>query len=225
MNQRSSNPKISTNIDLKDYVNINQFRNDIWHRLKETSNQFATNSKSNPDPKLKLEIRNILGLLILVEQYWVYPGSQAMANLSGMFKRKEFKSFSNMVADIVRALVSESYRSRTTGWVNGKGGSKSVERKLREDQHYFEVLFVDDVDGAEELSLKHNLIECRKTHDQFVYDIVLARTFQDSLITLLFNHNIQSCVIRYGFPVKSCSKLDAIRPSNVRHFYCCCFDL
>ena len=43
----------------------------------------------------------------------------------------------------------------------------------------------------------------RDRTDPFTYDVIVVRTVQDALIALLFNHNIQSCVVRYGVPFPS----------------------
>ncbi len=44
---------------------------------------------------------------------------------------------------------------------------------------------------------------CRDRSDAFIYDTVVVRTVQDALVALLFNHNIQAVVVRYGVPYKS----------------------
>ena len=36
-----------------------------------------------------------------------------------------------------------------------------------------------------------------------MYDTVVVRTVQDALIALLFNHNIQAVVVRFGVPYPS----------------------
>ena len=43
----------------------------------------------------------------------------------------------------------------------------------------------------------------RGEDDEFVFDIVIVPSFEDAVIAVLFNHNIQSCVLRYRFPVES----------------------
>ncbi len=212
-----NNGNTSNSINLKNYFNINQFRNDTWHCLKASCNQLMIDAKAVSDRESKIEIENALSLLTVMEHYWVYPGTKTIDYLSEMYKRKEFRSLLTAVSDIVRSLVSEAYRERTTLTVFEKRGGKSTAKTLRPDQHYFEVLFVDDISVSEETRLKHKLTECRKSRDHFVYDTVLVRTLQDAVVALLFNHNIQSCVIRYGCPFRSRSKLDAIRPFIVNY--------
>jgi len=50
----------------------------------------------------------------------------------------------------------------------------------------------------------------RRDDDKFIYEIVVVPSFQDALIAVLFNFNLQACVIRYGFPLRSRYKLDIL---------------
>ena len=51
----------------------------------------------------------------------------------------------------------------------------------------------------------------RRAEDQFHYEIVTVPTFEDALIAVLFNYNIQACVIRYGFPFRSKNHLAVLQ--------------
>ena len=63
----------------------------------------------------------------------------------------------------------------------------------------------------EEEELRKEFAELTKDQDKFRYELVVARTFQDALIAIIFNSYIQSCVIRYGFPYKSNHDLSSIK--------------
>ncbi len=41
----------------------------------------------------------------------------------------------------------------------------------------------------------------------FLYEAVVATTFEDALIAVLLNPNIQSCLMRYSFPYRTKKKL------------------
>ena len=43
------------------------------------------------------------------------------------------------------------------------------------------MLFVDELDDAEENALKNKLQKCRDRSDAFIYDTVVVRTVQDAL--------------------------------------------
>ena len=69
----------------------------------------------------------------------------------------------------------------------------------------------------------------RRAEDSFTYEPVFVPSFEDALIAVLFNHNIQSVVIRYGFKLRSkhnlpvlsrylaqthCDDLDDVEPQD-----------
>ena len=50
----------------------------------------------------------------------------------------------------------------------------------------------------DEQDLRQKMAKLNQTSNQFKYGIVVQRSFQDALVTLLFNFNIQAVVIRYS---------------------------
>jgi arginine decarboxylase len=65
-------------------------------------------------------------------------------------------------------------------------------------------------EGAE---VRRRILALRQEEDDFIYDVVLAGTLEDAIIAVLFNHNVQSVVIRYSFPFSS-----PVRVANLRHY-------
>src|SRR5439155_24897721 len=76
---------------------------------------------------------------------------------------------------------------------------------------YFEVLIVDDMGKDEEEALHRRVESKRRADDNFIFKCVIVPTFEDALIAVLFNFNLQSVVIRHGFPFKSRYKLDILQ--------------
>jgi arginine decarboxylase len=85
------------------------------------------------------------------------------------------------------------------------------ETEVLVDRSYFEVLIVDDISAQEEETLRERLRSMRRDEDKFIYELVVVPSFQDALIAVLFNFNLQAVVIRYGFPLRSRYKLDILR--------------
>jgi arginine decarboxylase len=144
-----------------------------------------------------------------------------------LFDSGEYRLLSDAVNYTVRMLVSDSYRHRGAssplGGADRAAGASMLaradERKAAAGgQHYFEVLFVDHLSPPEERELRRRMVEMADPDDRFVYDIVVVPSFEDALIAVLFNYNIQSCVIRYSFPYKSRCSLETLQPylSEVR---------
>ena len=200
----------------KDYFNISQLRIDMWNAFKNNAQQLQKNGYGKTEPvELKASIESNFDTLKKIETYWSYPGKDTLQILLGMYRRKEYTTLTNSVSDIVRMLVSDAYRSNPPGLNTGKSGKK----KLKDDhadakskQNYFEVLFIDNITEREEEGLKEKFRFVQHGSTQFVYDVLVSNTLQDALIALLFNFNIQACVIRYGIPLKSKNDLSFLKP-------------
>ena len=139
-----------------------------------------------------------------------------MDKLGNFLDRIEFATLAHAVTDITRLLVSDAYHncahipSDDESDLPGKEEIReSPSRQLSND---FEVLFVEDLNLAEEASLQKKLHDLRSPNEQFIYEITVQHSFQDALIALLFNHNIQAVVIRYAPPYRSSNISPLIMP-------------
>lgn len=199
---------------IRNFYNVAQLRAELWFNLKSTVDQIAQKGgrKSEP-PEVKSIICDIFDTLRVVENYWAYPGSEKLERLIVQLEKREYGSLLDEVSDIVRMMSSEGYRSQPVNFTQMKrtGSERQFSREPQKDRHYFEVLLVDNIFKQEEDELRQKLYELRSSNDRFIYEIVVVRTLQDALIALLFNYNIQSVVIRYGFPLYS--KLN-LKPIN-----------
>ena len=167
---------------------------------------------SNRDELLK-HIPEKMELLETLEQYWAFPGISRLSNLKQCFERKEYGAFSNSVSEIVRELVSRTYRTKKAR-VQEENGTRNEAPPTEEENinHYFEVVVVDDIADDDVRRLRTNLAEISDNSDDFQYDTLVVKTFQDALIALQFNFNIQAVVIRYGIPYKSSNNLSQLKP-------------
>jgi arginine decarboxylase len=129
-----------------------------------------------------------------------------MGLLLEMIERQEYTAFAHKISEITKLLVSDKYRSNPNAFEDDDLNSDSLEAIDKFDgkgKNYFEVLFVEDISVQEENKLRHDLNEVCTSNDQFNYGIVVQRTFEDAMIALKFNSNIQAVVIRYAPPYKS----------------------
>lgn len=154
----------------------------------------------------------ILEDLETIEQYWAFPGIDRVKHLQELVHNKQWHSFRKAVENVVRNLVSGSFRSDPLHVEDPMNAEEPIDDAERPRPNYFEVLFVDEIKRSEEDALKQKLRTCRDKNDPYTYDVIVVRTVQDALIALLFNHNIQSCVIRYGVPFPSASANGILRP-------------
>jgi len=61
------------------------------------------------------------------------------------------------------------------------------------------VLIVEDMTAEQETALREELRKLRRSEDEFVYELVVVPSFEDAVVAVLFNFNLQACVIRRRF--------------------------
>ncbi|HQZ94627.1 MAG TPA: beta-eliminating lyase-related protein, partial [Flavobacteriales bacterium] len=194
------------------HFNAARLRSFTWNKLKMEA---IALDEGRGKSSVALEALNEL---LTIEPYWAFPGLERIQFLLELVDTKQWHTFNSAVTHIVRDLVSGSFRNDPLYNTDTQSGpEEQIHEHDRHKQNYFEVLFVDEIDADEEHALKHKLRKCRDQSDQFTYDVIVVRTIQDALIALLFNHNIQACVVRYGVPFPSANAHGILRP--FLHFF------
>jgi arginine/lysine/ornithine decarboxylase len=230
-------PDATANADRKSlgrYYNASQFRLDSWNRLKNACLRLAEGRARERDEAL---VRDMLEQLAPFEEYWAFPGHHNLAMLRRLFETDDFERLATMSTRIVGALMSGSYRRKhlkLLSTAEAEDKTEDEEEDLEEDERsrrrpYFEVLFVDDLPLPRQRQQREELVKMRREEDSFTYEPVFVPSFEDALIAVLFNHNIQTVVIRYGFKLRSkhnlpvltrylaqtrCENLDDIEPQE-----------
>ena len=197
-----------------EYFNISQYRLDHWNKLKSVADAlYNANRDRAPLKELKSEVESIINYLGLLEQFWAFPGLNILNELKVYYDEEEYGAFTHKVAETVRVLVSKLFFYKDFDLEDHTDDHLTEHEKNESRSHYFEVLIVDVLkDDEEEVELRQVFGKLKEDEEKFRYDLVVARSFQDALIAILFNPYIQSCVIRYGFPYKSKNNLDPINP-------------
>ena len=204
--------KANASITYRKYYNVSEYRSELWNTIKDAAIKLTADVNSDHADQIK-SLFNTIDELASIEKYWAFPGLSKLSLLKDCLTRKEFFAFSNSVEELVRLLVSRAYyyESPETLDINEDPNAQFTSTKERK-RHYFEVLFVNDVDFEEQEDLRNQLKALHSRQDEFYYDVVHVRTFQDALIALNFNHNIQSCIIKYNFPFQAEGSIKNIRP-------------
>ena len=188
------------------YYNISQLRTELWTNLKLEAYQLARKKNKIEQDEGKTKMTRSFKQLKEIEQYFAFPGMDMINVLANFLKHDEFQILRNSVKEILRLLVSEDYRQDPES-ISLSMLLKNKEQKYVPDQkskkRYFEVLFVDHLTEREEHTITKKLNEVKDPRENFTYQLVYAKSFQDSLIALVANPNIQACVIRYEIQFKS----------------------
>lgn len=204
------------------YHSANQLRFDTWHELEQHTQRLAErHARKKSVARLRKTVDEALSILETIEFYTAFPSHDDFSYIWKLFEREEYRSLARVVSRVVRALSSHSYRRRSIQL------ARALERDELDDEEdvselsagrdplttrpYFEVLVVDEISPEEERGLRVGLRDMRRAEDRFVYDTVVVPSFEDALIAVLFNYNIQCVVIRYGFPFHSSNKLEVLQ--------------
>ncbi len=198
------------------YFNIGQLRVDFWNKLKiETSELLRCRKHSENQLKHIANSKAILNDLLGVEKYFAYPGIKKMRFLIKTLGGQEYMKLSQVVADTTKQLVSDSYKipaeNKSTLHLNADE-LETNEDYVRVRTNHFEVLFIDNITEAEEVDLRTKLSYLQSENDQFTYGLLVQKSFQDAMIALLFNHNIQAVVVRYAPPYYSKGIASIVKP-------------
>lgn len=205
---------------LSKYYNASQLRADTWNQLKDAAFHLANPSASKGEhDKHRNIVQSALEILEPIELYWAFPGHEAFAHIEELYRGKDFEALARIAARVVKALVSRSYRRRhiplraltDIGDDEDAANVPETADGVAYSRPYFQVLVVDNVTLAEDQALRAGLRTMRRAEDPFIYDAVVVPTFEDALISVLLNHDVQAVVIRYGFPFRSRNDLEPVK--------------
>jgi len=216
---RANNLITNTSIDF--FHRFSHVRVDTWGKIKELSKFYEQPWLSESRIKaIHRTIGKLLKQLIAMEEYTAFPSKSDMEYLWALYQCEEYVSLNRAVHRIERALITDSYRSRPlqlniqdNSALRQEEEQEAAERQWKKksssDRPYFELLVVDNFASVlEEESLRSAFLELRHEEDNYVYDVATVKTFEDALVGVLINPNIQACVIRYGFPLRSIHEHD-----------------
>ncbi len=176
------------------YTSMWRLRGDAWASLADATRRLA--DASTPDDQragLEKEREQLLGLLDPLETYWSHPGRSELRAVAELCDSGDYESAMRR-ADAVTRVISGNPEESDAG-----------------SRPSFQVLVVDDLPEAAMAHLREEMRSVRRDEDPFVYDLLFVPTFEDALVAVLLNSEIQACVIRGGFGVASGQRLDDLR--------------
>ncbi|MFK8046363.1 MAG: aminotransferase class I/II-fold pyridoxal phosphate-dependent enzyme [Crocinitomicaceae bacterium] len=198
------------------YFNIGQLRVDYWNRLKiETSELQRCRKDSENQLQRIANSKQLLNDLLGVEKYFAYPGVSKIKFLINALAGNEYMKLAQVAADTTKQLVSDSYKIPAENKATLELNADELvtnEDFVRVRTNHFEVLFIDNITEAEEVDLRSKITYLQSDNDDFTYGILFQKSFQDAMIALLFNHNIQAVVVRYAPPYYSKSIAPIVKP-------------
>ena len=188
-------------------------RCDRWQDLAHAAQTLVAQSSSGASIKEMLaKVEALLAPLGVLETFRAYPGEAMMSALKDALARSDYSSFSRLTNRIAKAIITGSYRRSASAWKLGEEGETELSDRLMKDyfdtgdlaKPYFEVLIVSDDPTPEQVRQgRAELRQLRRPEDPFVYETVTVPSFEEGVIGVLMNADVQAVVIRDNFRFKS----------------------
>ncbi len=213
-------------LSLSMFYNASRLRTDGWDELKAHGRRLHDAVRRGGDVEsLRANVQDCLARLAPLEAYFAFPGARSVDELTKRARAGHEGEFARAATHLARMLSSDGWRSlsgrgRRAPDIETLATLEDAERiegeePRRSTRPYFEVLVVGTLSDREEKDLREQLLAQRDDGDEFIYDIVAVPSFEDALIAVLLNVNLQAVLLRYGFPLASDNKFDIMRAGLV----------
>src|SRR6516165_5453941 len=188
-------------------------RCDRWQEMAHAAQTLVAQSSSGSSSNQMLaEVEALLTPLSVLETFRAYPGEAMMSALKEALARSDYSTFPRITNRIAKAIITGSYRRSPSAWKPGDEGEKEATDRLLKDyfetgdltKPYFEMLLVSDDPTPEQVRQGRNeLRQLRRPEDPFVYEAVTVPSFEDAVLAVVMNADLQAVVIRDNFRFKS----------------------
>jgi arginine decarboxylase len=188
-------------------------RNDRWQNLAHLAQALVAQSTTG---EVKAEtlaaIAEIVPALSDLESFHAYPGETMLAALKEAMGRRDYSSFSRLTSRIAKAIITGSYRRSANAWKTGEEGEMERNDRLMKDyfetgdltKPYFEVLIVTDDPSPEQIRQgRAEMRQLRRPEDPFVYEAVTVASFEEGVLGVVLNADVQAVVIKDNFAFRS----------------------
>lgn len=196
---------------LKHGFSIPDVRHDRWAQLAIVARAWAAAAarKENAE-RFVADARAALADLAPLDEFSAFPGLRLMRVLIETLKEGDAQAFAHQAQRINSALSSGAFRHDTAFWDLGEEAEVQASDYLpptaeADDKHrpYFEVLSVTSVDPSRHEQARHDIRRLRRIDDPFIYELVQVGSFEDAIVAVMANPELQAVVIGDGFGFRS----------------------
>lgn len=173
-----------------------RMRVDSWEFLGYAVKQL-TSSGPGAGSQLPHEAARLLPMLEAIEMYWASPGQPFVAEVRRSLERREYSEALGLIESVTRRLAGHGQQTPEPS-ADPEREAERIEN-TGDARRRFEVLVIDDVSDTEREAMQAEMLGQRRTADDFTYELVFVPSFEDALVAVLLNPDIQACVLRPGF--------------------------
>ena len=208
--------KVAEASSARSYFSASEERIERWRELHQIARELSAGQASD---RLRSEATATLSRLDPLEELCGYPGPRLMALVHEHLKASDWAGFGRLVQRISISLLSNSYRDDPEAWKTDDEEDEahtpsalppSIGRGQAR-KPYCEVLVVTPGERATWAATRQGFHKLRRDTDAFVYEPVVVGSFEDALLAVLVNFNIQALVVYDGFGYSSQTSLPDLR--------------
>jgi arginine decarboxylase len=205
--------KSSSGGGLDNFFSAVSARLDRWRNLNKAAHAWA--NKPN-DAALRADCAQRVTELKGFESLQAYPGLRAMTALEERVSSGDASGTQRAVQRVSSSLMNRGYRSETPDGELDEDAPLSNQHfaaSARENggRPYFEVLFVSPSPSSQWPAQIQRIHKLRRSQDAFIYEPVMVGNFEDALLAVILNANLESVVIYDGFPFESAQHVPLLR--------------
>lgn len=183
-------------------------RSEQWRQLNSLARSWAA-APSNKSKLPREQCAEMLVAINRIEHCWAYPGERLLSTMRSALDGRDAQGFSRLVRQVSASVLSGDYRHDDRVWdPKDEGGHASIENLPSDavgkvDKPYFEVLVVTPSAPAQWPRSKDQMRKMRRGDDRFLYEAVHVGSYEDALLAVIVNTDIQSVVLVDGFSFES----------------------
>jgi arginine decarboxylase len=214
-----------TPTELRDFLSAAEARTDRWRQLAAAARSWEAGARrAESDQALHASAGALLAELTALEEYWAYPGGRLMGTLGETLAARNAGTFARLAQKISSALLTGAFRHDAASWDPLEDREGRAPDLLPPDvqpgetgRPYFEVLVVTPNDPRGWERSRTELRRLRRPEDPFTYEVVQVGSFEDGVLGVVFNTNVQAVVLYDGFAFRSRHDLPVMRDFLARH--------
>ena len=199
------------------FFSASEAREERWRELHRAAKALAAGKGQG-------EAAALLAELGPLEELCGYPGPALMAQVSERLKGGDGAGLQRLTQRISMALLSNSYRDDPDAWKGDEEDDPHLPKILppsigrgQARKPYCEVLIVAPGERPTWATLREGVRKLRRDTDQFVIEPVVVGSFEDALLAIFVNYNIQAVVMFDGFGYGSQTPLPDLRELLAAH--------
>jgi arginine decarboxylase len=202
------------------FFTVAEARSDRWRALVNAANNWeASASEHLPErEKDRAAVATALSELHQWEDFFAYPGAMLLRKLEERITGGDAIGATRLTQQISTALSSHSYRERGDEWELKDDSTfvlreavKGLGQEGAAHKPYFEVLIVSPSGPAARAQTAQELRKLRRQQDRFVYESVVVGSFEDAMLGVILNGEIQAVVVYDSIPFATAHNSPVLR--------------